>query len=476
MDPTTARDSYEAALDFLFQRIDYERAVAAPYGDRAFKLDRMSELLALLDNPQSRLPIVHIAGTKGKGSTSAMIAAILSAAGYRTGLFSSPHLDRLEERMAVDGHPCSPEELVELVDLLRPAVAQLDQAASRRRPQEPGPTYFELTTAMALLHFVRRGVQAAVLEVGLGGRLDSTNVCLPAVSVITNISFDHMRQLGNTLAAIAREKAGIIKPGVSVVSGVVEDEPRAVIEEISHERGCPLLQLERDFHYEYAPPRDVDHEPARGTMDYRLAIASRRRAHEKIALGLLGRHQAGNAAVALTAIDELARQGWQISEAAIRRGLGEVRWPARVEVAARRPAVILDTAHNVASIEALVATLAESFSARERILVFATTREKEVETMLRRLLPQFDRIILTQYQNNPRGVPPEELAAIASQTQAAAVRVCPTPAAAWEAVHSLAGEKDLVCITGSFFIAAEMRAQIEARPLQRAENAVLEPT
>lgn len=475
MDPTTARDSYEAALDYLFQRIDYERAIAAPYGDGTFKLDRMRELLVRLGNPQSRLPIVHVAGTKGKGSTSAMIAAVLSAAGYRTGLFSSPHLDRLEERMAVDGRPCSPAELMDLVDVLRPVVAEFDLAASRRQPAETGPTYFELTTAMALLHFVRSKVQAAVLEVGLGGRLDSTNVCRPAVSVITNISFDHMRQLGNTLAAIAREKAGIIKPGVPVVSGVVDDEPRAVIEEIARQRGCRLLQLERDFHYQYAPPRDVDQESAQGMMSYRLSCARRQRAYDNVSLGLLGRHQAANAATALTVLDELTRQGWQVPEAALRRGVAEVRWPARVEVAARRPAVVIDAAHNVASVEALAITLSESFSARERILVFATTRDKEVPAMLRRLLPHFGHVILTQYQNNPRGAPPEELAAIASQ-ECAAVQICPSPAAAWDAVRALAGEKDLVCITGSFFIAAEMRAQIAARPLHPAQNAVLEPT
>ena len=475
MDPTTARDSYEAALDFLFQRIDYERAAAIPYGDGTFKLDRMRELLLRLENPQSKLPIVHVAGTKGKGSTSAMIAAVLSAAGYRTGLFSSPHLDRLEERMAINGQPCSAAELLELVEMLRPVVAELDLAGSRRQPAETGPTYFELTTAMALLHFVRSNVHAAVLEVGLGGRLDSTNVCLPAVSVITSISFDHMRQLGNTLAAIAREKAGIIKPGVPVVSGVVDDEPRKVIEEIARQRGSRLLQLGRDFHYQYEPPRDVGREPAQGMMSYRLSCHDRQRSFESVSVGLLGRHQAANAATALTAARRVDATGMADSRSGpVPRG-GRSPLAGAVEVAGRRPAVVIDAAHNVASVEALAATLAESFSARERILVFATTRDKEVPAMLRCLLPHFDHVILTQYQNNPRGVPPEELAAIASQ-ESAAVRVCSSPAAAWEVVRTLAGEKDLVCITGSFFIAAEMRAQIAARPLHPAQNAVLETT
>ena len=236
-----------AALRFLMDRIDYERTLSMPCSEEAFKLDRMRELLRRLGDPQNRMPIVHVAGTKGKGSTAAMMAAVLSAAGYRTGLFTSPHLDRVEERIVIDGQPCSAEELAALVELVRPAVEALDRETEVEKGTGPicrndpegaahklelspcpplGPTYFEIITAAALCHFARRRVDAAVLEVGLGGRLDSTNVCTPAVSIITSISFDHVKQLGDTLAAIAAEKAGIIKPGVPVVSGVTADEPR----------------------------------------------------------------------------------------------------------------------------------------------------------------------------------------------------------------------------------------------------------
>ena len=476
MDPTTASSSYEDALAFLLQRIDYERAVAVPYDAREFRLDRMRELLARLGDPQQGLTIVHVAGTKGKGSTSAMIAAALSAAGYRTGLFSSPHLDRIEERMAIDGCPCSAEEFAALAEIVRPVTEDFDRRGQTHRPPEPGPTYFELTLAMALLHFARRGAQAAVLEVGLGGRLDSTNVCQPAVSVITSISFDHMRQLGNTLASIAGEKAGIIKPGVPVVSGVTADEPFAVIAETARRQVSPLLQLGREFDFEYVPPCDVGSHAAHGSLRFRLNAGERSQSLDNVELGLLGRHQAANAAVAIATLDELIRQGWSISEDAIRRGLAEVRWPARVEVVARRPTVIVDAAHNVASIEALLATLEESFAARQRILVFATTQEKEIEGMLAHLLPRFDLAIFTQYQNNPRGVPPAELVAAAVRLGEAPAIVCPEPAAAWRRVRELAGENDLVCITGSFFIAAEMRAQMKLHPLRSTAGAVLEPT
>ncbi len=195
----------DPCLAFLASRINYEKAISIPYASRDFRLDCMRELLALLDNPQDRLKIVHVAGTKGKGSTSAMIAAALSAAGYRCGLYSSPHLTRLEERFMIDGRSCSESELAALVEKVRPSVEQLDAKAQRQNPSQSGPTYFEIITAMALLHFAAQQTDAAIIEVGLGGRLDSTNVCQPVISVITSISFDHTDLLGNTLAQIARK-------------------------------------------------------------------------------------------------------------------------------------------------------------------------------------------------------------------------------------------------------------------------------
>ncbi|HVA50491.1 MAG TPA: folylpolyglutamate synthase/dihydrofolate synthase family protein [Pirellulales bacterium] len=449
-------DAYQAALSFLYGRIDYERALAMPYGSE-LKLDRMRELLVRLGNPQDRLPIVHVAGTKGKGSTSAMIAAALSAAGYTTGLYTSPHLDRLEERFMIDGRACTADELVRLTDQLRPVVAEMDREACLTNG-DTGPTYFELTTALAWLHFVERGIDVAVAEVGLGGRLDSTNVCRPRLTIITSISFDHMKQLGNTLEAIAREKAGIVKPGVPVISGVTAERPRREIELVCQQSDAPRVQLGRDFDFAYHPARRVDEGPIWPTIDFVSHTAGREQYRRGVALGLLGSHQAANAALALASLDQLALQGWSLPETAIRRGLAEVRWPARVEVVGRRPTLVLDAAHNVASIAALVQTLRESFSARERLLVFATTQEKQVAQMLALLLPDFDRVILTRYQNNPRGVPPEELAALARGISEVPVQVCADPSAAWQAAREQAGEEDLVCVTGSFFIAAEMRA------------------
>ena len=460
--PLLDNSEHAAALQFLLDRIDYERMRTMPYGVAEFRLGRMRQLLRRLGSPERELSIVHVAGTKGKGSTAAMIAAVATAAGYRAGLFTSPHLERVEERIAIDGLPCRPEELAALIDAVRPAVEALDRQAARRGGGAIGPTYFEILTAMALLHFARAGVDLVVLEVGLGGRLDSTNVCQPKVSVITSISFDHTRQLGETLAAIAREKAGIVERGVPVVSGVTAEEPRRVIRQICRRRGCRLIEAGVDFASTYRPPIHLERESALGSMDFQSPLGTP--ALENLSLGLTGQHQAANAAVALAVIEELRGTKWNLPEEAVRRGLGALQWPARVEVVARRPTVVLDAAHNAASVRALVATFDESFSARRRLLVFAASQEKDLRGMLACLLQAFDEVVLTQYGNTPRAVPAEELEALAMELSG---RRCPTfadPAAAWDAIHRLAGPEDLICVTGSFFIAAEMRRQLAARP------------
>jgi len=458
MDDATNSAAYQQALAFLFGRIDYERTPLLAYSARSFKLARMRELVQRLGDPDAKLPIVHIAGTKGKGSTAALMAAIAVAAGYRTGVFSSPHLDRIEERLSIDGQPASPDELVELVEQVRGVVEAMDAAAD----ESGGPTYFEITTAMALCHFARRGVDLALLEVGLGGRLDSTNVCRPAVSVITSISYDHMAQLGNTLEAIAAEKAGIIKRGVPVVSGVTDDGPREVIERRCEELGSTLWQAGREFRHLYSPAIAVDQQAAAGRLDFELEPTSRR--HEQLALGLLGRHQAANAAVALATIEVLRGRGWRFSDEAVARGLREARCPARIDVVARRPTIVVDAAHNVASVEALLATLEESFAARRRWLVFAAAADKDLAGMLQRLVPAFDRVLLARYQTNPRGAPVEELERLARECGPAEKSSCHgSIEAACQVALSEVGADDLLCATGSFFTAAEMRRQLVAR-------------
>lgn len=451
----TRLNSYDAVLRFLYERVDYERNQAALYSSDAAKLDRMRELAARLGNPHDRFPIVHVAGTKGKGSTSAMLAAILGRAGHRTGLFTSPHLERLEERLAIDGGSCPPESLMELANRVKPHVEAMDRQAEA--VGQTGPTYFEITTAMALLHFLDQKVAAAVLEVGMGGRLDSTNICLPCVAVITSVSLDHTRQLGDSVEAIAWEKAGIVKPQVPVVSGVTRDGPRAVVRRVCRDLDAPLEELGLDFDFTYAPPRHLEQASAAG----RIGVAGRSGplafSYQGLDLPLLGRHQAANAAVALAAVNRLRRDGWHIGEAAVREGLAHLSWPARIELVRRRPATVIDAAHNVASIEALLAAVDESFQVRRRRLLFATSRDKDARGMLARLLERFDDVVLTRYSNNSRAVEPQELAQLARELTGRDYPVYADSSAAWDALSDRTEVDDLLCVTGSFFLAAEIR-------------------
>lgn len=433
------------ALTWLTGRINYERNAVIPYQKRQLKLDRMRQLLTRLGSPDAGMRIVHIAGTKGKGSVAKMTAAMLTSAGYRTGVYSSPHLERIEERFAVDGQPCSAGELIALVNRIRPVVERMD--AECGDPTE-GPTFFDITTALGLLYFADRQADAVVLEVGLGGRLDSTNVCLPVITAITSISRDHTKQLGETLAEIAGEKAGIAKPGVPMVSGVTQPNPRAVVAAAAREHGCRLIEIGRDFGFS----RNAQ------LVDYWLAHGSEREQLRRVTLGARGVHQAHNAAVALAIATELANQGWRLPEAARREALQQLRLPGRVEVFPGTPTVVIDTAHNEASAQALAGALAELGDFGRRTLVLAASRDKDVRAIVGRLAPCFDRVIATRYLENPRAVAPDDLADLVGEYQAA--EVVRDPREAFDAALRDAGEDDLVCVAGSFFIAAELRPVI----------------
>src|SRR5438874_2151337 len=456
----TIADRDAAAIAFLQRRINYERTPSVPYLSPAFTLDRMRRLMSLLGDPHLGLKAIHIAGTKGKGSTAAMVAAVLTATGYRTGLYTSPHLERIEERLVIDGQICPPDKFLALAAEVQPAVEILDRESEAQGTT--GPTFFEVTTAMAFLHFAQANVDAAVLEVGLGGRLDSTNVCNPEVCIITSISFDHVRQLGHTLAAIAAEKAGIIKRGVPVISGVINVEPRETIAHRAAELAAPLFQRGIDF--DLSPLLTTHHSPLT-CFSYREPATSPTYELRDIELNLLGHHQAANAAAAIAAINRLRDRGWSISDEAIRRGLATAHIPARIEQIQSSPAIILDVAHNLASIEALLAVVRERFAPHQRIAVFASSKDKDYTGMLKLVLPAFDTVFLTQYIHNPRAAPAESLLATALEIRGAAgngarrpiLHATVRPQDALRLARAVAGSDDLICIAGSFFLAAELR-------------------
>ncbi len=457
-------DDYQDSLDYLYGRLNYER-LGMPRGSAELRLGRMRRLLRSLNDPHESLRIVHVAGTKGKGSTAAMLASALSASGVVTGLFCSPHLHKLEERFRVDGAEATAAELVGLVDAVRPAVAALD--ASDPHYRHRGATFFEVTAAMGLLHFARRGAGVVVLEVGMGGRLDSTNVVRPILAVLTTISFDHTRQLGSTLGAIAGEKAGILKRGRPAVSGVRGDEARASIHRAARLRGTPLREIDVDFDYAYVPPEPPLTRPSPG----RVAVQTWARRWPEVTLPMLGAHQGHNAAVALASLDVLAERGIEVGPGAVARGFAGLAWPARVEVVGEDPWVVVDGAHNVASAKALVDTLRTCFPATPRTLVFGASREKDLLGQLHTLLPLFGTVVATRYVENPRAVPPEEIVEAVRALKGPPAHPAPDPSEALDLARRLTPPGGLICVTGSLFLAAETRALV----LHRADPSPARP-
>jgi dihydrofolate synthase/folylpolyglutamate synthase len=435
--------THAEAVAFWYGRINYEVHAAGPTD---LKLERMRALLRLLGDPHRRLRVVHVTGTKGKGSTCALLAAALGAAGYRVGSFTSPHLARVEERFRVGDADITPDELAAILTDIAPAVTQLD-----RLTQFPPITFFEISTAVAFLHFVRRRCEVVLLEVGLGGRFDSTNVCLPLVSVITSVGLDHVAQLGHTVEAIAYQKAGIVKPRVPAVSGVTEPGPGAVVAAVARANAAPLTVLGRDATLTRSPAGDV-------------TVTTTRR-WPPLRVGLLGEHQARNAAVALMVIERLRGAGIHVPDDAVRAGFAGVQCPARVEVLRREPSVVVvDCAHNVPSAEALVRTLAEAFpgAGRKRAVV-AVSADKPVRDILAALTGYFDEFALTCYTQSARSVPPARLAELlAAVAPGKPHTVHADPRAA--ATHALAATRpgELVCVTGSVFLAGELRGAVLA--------------
>ncbi|MFN0199580.1 MAG: bifunctional folylpolyglutamate synthase/dihydrofolate synthase [Planctomycetaceae bacterium] len=441
--------TYEQAVDFLFGRINYEHAQSRALKNSDFKLDRMRRLLAGLGNPHEQIPAVHIAGTKGKGSTAVMLSEILNSVGYRVGLFTSPHLSTFEERMRVNGMMPTQAEVVDLIN----AVAEVTSIMDREN-KNLCATFFEITTAMAWLYFLQRGVEIVSLEVGLGGRLDSTNLCRPEVCVITNISKDHVAILGNTVEQIAREKAGIIKRGIPVVSGVTTTGPQAVIDEACRVHEADLWLKDREIFAHYFPTGTCETtEILSGRVDVETPV----RTWRQVPVTLPGVHQGDNAALALATVDRLCRLGWSIDEAKVSAGMQQVRWPARIEIVRRRPWVILDAAHNLASCQALTATLTDRFPGRRRIVIFAVSKDKDVAGLVNQMVHAADELIFTQYLSNPRATPGEDLVRMAQSQKPGSYHYAASPREAWMMAQQLSTPDDVICITGSFFLAAEMR-------------------
>ncbi|MEP7284462.1 MAG: folylpolyglutamate synthase/dihydrofolate synthase family protein [Chloroflexota bacterium] len=444
---------YNEALDYLYSLINYEVTRPERYTPEVVSLERPRALMAALGNPQDSYPTIHVTGTKGKGSVSAMCASVLQAAGLRVGLYSSPHLQDFRERFRINGELIDTAVMASLVERIQPLVKQI-----------PGLTWFEVTTAIGFLYFAQAEVDVAIFEVGLGGRLDATNILrAPLVTTITSLSYDHMQLLGNTLAEIAFEKAGIIKSGIPTVSAPQLDEPLEVLERIAADRGAPLTLVGRDYTFE---PQDQDENGQWFTVSAQDGVAHR------YWTPLLGRHQVLNATVALATLHHACvanpKIGAAVTQQTIRSGLAQVNWPGRLEVVRRAPWLVLDVAHNGASAEKLAAALVSIFHYEKLILIFGAFTDKDVLGMFNALLPITSHLILMQ-AINPRAFTTEQLAEIVSKSgYTGSLDLIPDAQEALARAEALAGPRDLTCVTGSLSIVGEVRTILGLAPARAA--------
>jgi dihydrofolate synthase/folylpolyglutamate synthase len=440
---------YNLALDYLYSFVDYSLKHSSELAKADFNLDRMFALMEALGSPQKRYPIIHVAGTKGKGSVSALCAAALQAAGYKVGLYTSPHLEDYCERIQINGQPVTHAQLVQLVEQVKDAVARI-----------PKLTTFEITTAIGFLFFAGQIVDAAVIEVGLGGRLDATNVVTPEVSVITSLSYDHMAVLGDTLAQIAVEKAGIIKPGVPVVSAPQKEEALEVLERVAAEKGAPFTLVGRDVTF-MRTYHSLDGQALQiqtfnwselNKDSYPDGERRSKRRKLNLQIPLLGIHQVENA---VTAYAALKLSDLKISDEAIARGYVRVKWPARFQVARRNPPVIFDSAHNQDSFARLRETLEENFPGIQVYLIFGASEDKNIPGMFEEMKPKIRKLIVTRAVH-PRALEVEKIQELAAQAEVPNEAVTPVESALKRALDLAEKDGSIVLSAGSMFVTAEV--------------------
>jgi len=415
--------NYQDSLDYLYG--------LQKFGIK-FGLNCTESILEQIGNPHERLRCIHVGGTNGKGSTAAMLSSILRQHGFRVGLYTSPHLVRFTERFRINDQEVSPERIIQVFDRIR-------EVLDEREP----PTFFEMVTAMAFLYFAEEEVDWAIVEVGMGGRLDATNVINPLVSIITNVAFDHQEFLGCTLASIAREKAGIIKNKVPVVTGARQPVVQGILKATCFKHQAPHHHLGTDF-------------KVRRNVDGSFLYQGLRRRWPMLKMKLKGMHQCNNASLVLAALEILEKEGaLALDSTAIQEGLKEVYWPARLEVLQENPLIVLDGAHNPQGAESLREALKQSFDYDKLHLVLGIMADKDIRGILRRLLPLAETAIFTQPRYS-RAANPEELRRLA-RPYIQKHYVISDPSSAIEQARLLAGPNDMICIAGSLYFAGEVK-------------------
>jgi len=430
--------NYRQAENYILSFTDYEKIPGIAYTSANYDLRRMEKLLQPLGNPHLGTKTVHIAGTKGKGSTAVMISQVLIAAGYKTGLFTSPHLHTLRERIKINDTLISEADFAALVTKLKPIVEKMNQEAAYGEL-----TTFEILTAVVFAYFNNSQVDFQVLEVGLGGRLDATNVAKADVCVITSISLDHTEILGDTVAKIAAEKAGIIKPGCIVVSSPQVDEAAKVIRQVCQQQGARLIQV----------GKDVTWQKTGGDLHLQALTVKGKTGNYDLTIPLLGDHQLENAATALAALEALVCLGANISAQDIAQGFSQVSWPGRLQILSHEPTVAVDGAHNAYSMRKLVEAIKKFFHFDRCFVIFGTSCDKDIPGMARELKSLADTVIVTS-SSHPRAA---SISALVEEFAKLGIKVdiIENVSGALSKALAVAQKTDLILITGSLFVVAE---------------------
>ncbi len=440
-----AFQTYQKAIEYLFDRTDYEKAEIVRYNVTTFSLERMENLLSLLGNPHLKFPTVHIAGTKGKGSTATMLARMLEANGYKVGLYTSPHLLNIQERIAVNSEMVSEDEIRDLINRAYAAIEKMSKTDA--------PTFFEIFTALAFMHFVDKAVDIAVIETGLGGRLDSTNVIQPQVVGITSLSIDHMMQLGDTIDKIAMEKAGVIKKGVPVITVQQDPVAMSVLKAQALSLKADLIVTGSDIDFSHRFETSREHGP-----HTRICLTTPTSKFEHLRVPLHGKHQAINCGLALAMLDKLRSLGYNIDNEKASAGLDKVYMPGRMEMICEDPKIMIDAAHNAASIRALIHAIGQNIPYDSMIVIFGCNSDKDIVGMLKELQYGADKVIFTR-SNSPKAVSPSDLADMYTEICGKMCQYAPSLGQALQIANSAVSREDLICITGSFYLIGQAKTR-----------------
>jgi len=441
--PSGGLKNYGMALQFLGTFTDYEKMVRVGYNHTTFNLTRMQKILSGVGNPHRRFRSIHIAGTKGKGSTATMLANMLTGCRYKVGLYTSPHVVDMRERIQIRNEMIPEADFVRLLNKLVPTVRRLSAVQTNK------PTFFEIITAMAFMYFAEQRVDFAVVETGLGGRLDSTNLIKPEVCGITTIGLDHTHQLGNTVAKIAAEKAGIMKSGVPVISVSQVQEAKKVLSKTARQVQAPIKYTGEDIEFSYR------FESSRASGPHtRICLNTPRSRYEHLPVPLPGEHQAINCGLALAIIDTLKAQGHEIDDALVLEGLQKTQLPGRMELVCRDPRILIDGAHNPPSVEALMKTIGPHISYDSMVVIFGCAADKDIDGMLDQIALGADKVIFTK-NGSMRSADPEDLTMRFEERTGRMAQCTSTARDAIRVAASVATRGDLICVTGSFYLAGE---------------------